>query len=59
MPNQDEKAKTIVLFGLPASTLALLLLFLAAVDSVATVMFVKSDLGRELNPLMNWLYSQG
>jgi hypothetical protein len=48
-----------VLFGLPATTLALVLLFLASMDSVGTLLFVKRELGREVNPLMHWLYSQG
>jgi hypothetical protein len=48
-----------VLFGLPATTLAMLLMFLAAMDSFATVRYVGSELGRELNPIMLWLYGQG
>ncbi|HZM00802.1 MAG TPA: DUF5658 family protein [Planctomycetota bacterium] len=48
-----------LLFGLPATTLAMLLLFLAGMDSVATVLFVQRDLGHELNPLMQWLFSHG
>jgi len=48
-----------LLFGLPATTLALLLLFLAGMDSLATLLFVRRELGRELNPFMQWLFSQG
>lgn len=48
-----------VLFGMPATTLAMLLMFLAGMDSLATLMFVGRDLGHELNPFMDWLYQQG
>ena len=37
----------------------LLLLFLVAVDCVATVIILRRDHGFELNPLMNWLWSHG
>jgi|RhiMethySRZTD1v2_1073278.scaffolds.fasta_scaffold57691_5 hypothetical protein len=48
-----------VLFGLPATTLALFLLFLAGMDSLSTLMFVGREMGRELNPFMQWLYERG
>jgi hypothetical protein len=48
-----------VLFGLPASTLALILMFLAAMDSFATFQFVLSEQGRELNPVMLWMLDVG
>jgi|GEM_PF-6721390 len=38
---------------------ALLLLFLVAVDCLATVMMLRTQRGLELNPLMDWLYGQG
>ena len=61
MDNCDRNAASTqaVLFGMPATTLALMLLFLAGVDSVGTLLFVGRDLGRELNPVMQWLFSLG
>ncbi len=47
-----------LIFGLPATTAALLLLFLAALDSFATVLVLRRQMGVELNPLMRWLVSQ-
>ncbi len=47
------------LFGVPASTMALLLLFLATLDSLATILVLRRQLGFELNPLMRWLHHQG
>jgi hypothetical protein len=38
---------------------ALLLLFLVAVDCLATVMMLRTQRGLELNPIMDWLYGQG
>ena len=58
-PSDRNPSAQAVLFGLPATTLALMLIFLAGVDSVGTILFVGRDLGRELNPVMAWLYSQG
>lgn len=57
--DRKPEAAPAVLFGLPATTVALVLIFLAGMDSVGTLLFVKRELGRELNPLMHWLYSQG
>ena len=60
MTSSDRNpAAQAVLFGLPATTLALMLLFLAGMDSVGTLLFVGRDLGRELNPAMQWLYNLG
>ena len=56
---RSRETGSAVLLGMPATTLALLLLFLAAMDSVGTLLFVQRELGRELNPLMQWLYDQG
>jgi hypothetical protein len=47
------------LFGLPATTVALVVLFLAAMDSIATVYILRQELGTELNPVMGWLVSHG
>ena len=57
MTTDRNAAAPAVLFGMPATTLALMLLFLAGMDSVGTVLFVGRDLGRELNPLMQWLFN--
>ncbi len=51
--------RTSLIFGLPASTLAMMLLFLAALDSFATIGFLRRHVGTELNPIMNWLLSFG
>jgi len=48
-----------LIFGLPASTLAMVLLFLAALDSFATIAVVRRHVGVELNPIMRWLLSLG
>ena len=48
-----------LLFGLPASTVALMIMFLAAIDSWATVAMLSADRGRELNPIMLWLFGLG
>ena len=47
------------LFGFPATTVALVVLFLAAIDSLATILALRNASGRELNPIMDWLMSQG
>jgi hypothetical protein len=47
------------LLGFPATTLALIVLFLAAMDSLATIMSLRNATGRELNPIMSWLMSLG
>jgi hypothetical protein len=47
------------LFGLPATTVALFVVFLAAMDSIATVFVLRQQLGTELNPVMDWLVSYG
>jgi len=52
-------ARTPLIFGLPSSTLAMLLLFLAALDSFATIGFLRRNIGTELNPIMRWLLSFG
>ena len=57
--SSSAQAAPAVLFGLPATTLALFLLFLAGMDSLGTLMFVGREMGRELNPFMGWLYHQG
>jgi len=48
-----------LIFRLPATTFALLLLFLAALDSFATILVLRRQIGIELNPLMRWLFSFG
>jgi Domain of unknown function (DUF5658) len=48
-----------LIFGLPASTLAMVLLFLAALDSFATIAVMRRHVGIELNPIMRWLLQQG
>lgn len=57
--SQHSRQPPARLFGLPATTVALIVLFLAAIDSLATILSVRNDTGRELNPLMNWLMEQG
>jgi hypothetical protein len=37
----------------------LLLIFLVAVDTVATILILRREHGFELNPLMNWLWGHG
>jgi hypothetical protein len=56
---RDAVRSRTLLFGLPATTVALLVLFLSAIDSIATVYLLRHGLGTELNPLMRWLMSQG
>ena len=56
---EARRRNPIVLFGLPATTIALVLMFLAAMDSIATVTSVRKEFGREINPIMNWLVEQG
>ncbi|MGQ0553653.1 MAG: DUF5658 family protein [Planctomycetota bacterium] len=45
--------------GLPANTVAILILFLAAVDGLATIRILQHDRGYELNPLMALLIEHG
>lgn len=40
-------------------TAGLLLLFLAALDAVGTLLVLRADRARELNPLVDWLWAQG
>ena len=40
-------------------TAGLLLLFLAAVDALGTILILRYGKGRELNPLMAWLWEHG
>jgi hypothetical protein len=47
------------LFGIRAQTVALVVLFLAAIDSLATILALRNATGRELNPIMGWLMQQG
>src|SRR5215813_12627097 len=57
-----ERASTprdALIFGLPARTLGLLLLFLAALDSFATILVLRRQIGVELNPFMQWLFNHG
>jgi hypothetical protein len=54
-----EAAPRSLIFGLSASTFAMVLLFLAAVDSFATILVLRRELGFELNPIMRWLLSHG
>jgi hypothetical protein len=54
-----DSARGPLLCGLPASTLAMVLLFFAAVDSFATILALRRELGFELNPIMRWLLSHG
>jgi hypothetical protein len=56
---RSESVPSSTLFGLPATTVALFVLFLAAVDSISTVWVLRQELGTELNPLMDWLVSHG
>ena len=55
----SKSAEQPTLFGVRAQTVALVVLFLAAVDSLASILAVRNATGRELNPLMDWLMSQG
>jgi hypothetical protein len=48
-----------LIFRLPATTFALLLLFLSALDSFATILVLRRQIGIELNPLMRWLFNFG
>jgi len=48
-----------LIFGLPASTLAMVLIFLAGLDSFATILVLRRQVGVELNPIMRWLLDQG
>lgn len=47
------------LFGVPAGLLLLFVIYLATVDTFMTHSFLSRGLGRELNPVMDWLYHAG
>ena len=53
MPSDPHRPK--LLLGLPAHTVALLILFFAALDGWATIQMLAAGHGTELNPLMAWL----
>ena len=57
-PQEQSEAQP-RLFGIPATTVALIVLFLAAIDSLATILSLRNATGRELNPLMSWLVELG
>lgn len=40
-------------------TAGLLLLFLAAIDAVGTLLVLRAGRAQELNPLVDWLWTQG
>jgi hypothetical protein len=48
-----------LVFGLPASTAALIVMFLVAIDSLATILWLRSGHGQEINPLMRWVNEEG
>ena len=48
-----------LMFGLPANTVTLLVMFLCAMDSFATVFALQHEWGWELNPVMRELYELG
>ncbi|MHC4846263.1 MAG: DUF5658 family protein [Planctomycetota bacterium] len=54
-----KPAEQPTLFGVRAQTIALVVLFLASIDSLATILAVRYGTGRELNPVMDWLMNQG
>ncbi len=47
------------LFGIPMRTMALLILFLVTIDSLATIFVLRSGTGTEINPAMSWLIGHG
>lgn len=47
------------IFGLPASTMALFLVCLVSLDSLATVLIMRQGFGTEINPAMAWLMGHG
>jgi len=57
--HREKPAQAPRLFGVRAQTVALVVLFLAAIDSLATILAVRHATGRELNPIMHWLMNQG
>ncbi len=48
-----------LLFGMPANTVAMLVMFLSAMDSLATVLYLRTGRGVEINPAMSWLQAHG
>ncbi|MCB9897562.1 MAG: hypothetical protein H6825_06145 [Planctomycetes bacterium] len=64
MPDPDtariaEARSPISFAGLPLSTVSYVLLFLATLDAWITDHLLRTDFGREVNPLMNWLHESG
>jgi hypothetical protein len=61
MAHQEETTveEQRVHFGVPERLLLLFLLFLAAVDTWITYLFLTAGAGRELNPLMDWIFHTG
>jgi hypothetical protein len=46
-------------FGVPERLLLLFLMFLAVVDTWITYLFLSAGAGRELNPVMDWIFYTG
>jgi hypothetical protein len=59
MPEPDHRTGALARPRLGRQVAGLLLIFLVAVDSVATLLILRSQNGFELNPLMNWLWGHG
>jgi Domain of unknown function (DUF5658) len=59
MPEPDDRTGRTTRPPLGRDLAGLLLIFLVAVDSVATLLILRSQHGFELNPLMNWLWAHG
>lgn len=55
----EEPVRPVSLGGLPLSTLSYVLLFLATLDAWITDHLLRTNFGRELNPLMSWLHESG
>ena len=54
----SESSRPKLLAGLSAHTVALLILFFAALDGWATIQMLAAGHGTELNPLMAWLVTR-
>ena len=51
--------REVLIFGMPRNTAALFVMFLVALDSWTTLVWLRSGWGYELNPFMIWLTELG
>jgi len=54
-----EEDRPVRVMGLPLSTVSWIVLFLATLDAWITDHLVRTQFGREVNPIMEWAHSAG